>query len=794
MPKKPQRERRVGGLELQVLASGTWDAPASLFLTSLQSGDSYLFNCGEGLQRFCQEHGLKMAGRLRRVLLTRLTWEAIGGLPGALLTMHSTDHGGALRVHGPTGVAALVSSFRHFVVRSALPAAVTEHASDLSAPPLLLDEIGVRATPLLLHPDDADADADGDAAAPVPKRPRTDASFASAITAVPALCWLLEIPPAAPKFDAAAAEALGVPPGPLRGELCAGRPVTLADGSEVRPEQVLLAAGAAELVLIVDCPSAAHVRPLAAHPALAAHVGAATAQPLALVVHLTAAEVAATAEYVRFCAALPAATRQLLLNHAPQPQRLAFVASARLHLKLHAVHEGLFAWPPCQLPAMPTPPEMPASVVLADMLTKWVIRPADRAGVCRDDEAKLHRWCNSKGVAQSLVEADVREELERLPALLHELRALPPSLQLPPGTWQHSLRAAAPPLDHANAAAAVGAFAAAAAAPISETSEAGACAVAAASSARLLFLGTGASVPSKYRNVSSILLQCDGGGGGGDGGGGDAPLVGALLDVGEGTCASLRRHFGRRYAAAVRALQLVWISHIHADHHLGLVQLLEERSALAPGAPLVVIGPHALRLWLRDAAAALHAPLESRFVHSAAAAADPAVGGALRRLGAEWLRVAPVEHCSDAWAVGLQHTEGWGLVYSGDTRPCDAVVELGRALRPACRLLVHEATFDDSEAMAREAQMKRHSTIGEALGVGAAMGAWRVLLTHFSQRYPKLADPRIGGAPTAGAIVAFDQMVAPFALLRDLPRLMPALLCLFADELTDEDGLADVLG
>ena len=163
MPKKPQRERRVGGLELQVLASGTWDAPASLFLTSLQSGDSYLFNCGEGLQRFCQEHGLKMAGRLRRVLLTRLTWEAIGGLPGALLTMHSTDHGGALRVHGPTGVAALVSSFRHFVVRSALPAAVTEHASDFSAPPLLLDEIGVRATPLLLHPDDADADADADA-------------------------------------------------------------------------------------------------------------------------------------------------------------------------------------------------------------------------------------------------------------------------------------------------------------------------------------------------------------------------------------------------------------------------------------------------------------------------------------------------------------------------------------------------------------------------------------------------------------------------------------------------------
>ena len=70
----------------------------------------------------------------------------------------------------------------------------------------------------------------------------------------------------------------------------------------------------------------------------------------------------------------------------------------------------------------------------------------------------------------------------------------------------------------------------------------------------------------------------DGGGGGGDGGCGDAPLVCALLDVGEGTCASLRRHFGRRYAAAVRALP-------PGGRELELGNLVEEAALAVLGDP-----------------------------------------------------------------------------------------------------------------------------------------------------------------------------------------------------------------
>lgn len=51
-------------------------------------------------------------------------------------------------------------------------------------------------------------------------------------------------------------------------------------------------------------------------------------------------------------------------------------------------------------------------------------------------------------------------------------------------------------------------------------------------------------------------------------------------------------------------------------------------------------------------------------------------------------------------------------------------------------VLLHEATFDD--VMRSDARAKKHSTTSEAIGVGLAMRARRILLTHFSQRYQKL--------------------------------------------------------
>jgi hypothetical protein len=105
----------------------------------------------------------------------------------------------------------------------------------------------------------------------------------------------------------------------------------------------------------------------------------------------------------------------------------------------------------------------------------------------------------------------------------------------------------------------------------------------------VLMLGTAASVPGKYRNVSGALVQV---------------LRGArgslLLDAGEGTAGQLFNRFGAAGArAAIAELRCVWVSHMHADHHIGLLRILSQRARVAPGAaPLTVVGPNPLRKWL----------------------------------------------------------------------------------------------------------------------------------------------------------------------------------------------------
>jgi ribonuclease Z len=50
--------------------------------------------------------------------------------------------------------------------------------------------------------------------------------------------------------------------------------------------------------------------------------------------------------------------------------------------------------------------------------------------------------------------------------------------------------------------------------------------------------------------------------------------------------------------------------------------------------------------------------------------------------------------------------------YSGDTMPCDDLVEAGQG----ATLLIHEATLDDDNVVM--AVMKAHSTFGQAVEVG----------------------------------------------------------------------------
>jgi ribonuclease Z len=81
--------------------------------------------------------------------------------------------------------------------------------------------------------------------------------------------------------------------------------------------------------------------------------------------------------------------------------------------------------------------------------------------------------------------------------------------------------------------------------------------------------------------------------------------------------------------------------------------------------------------------------------------------------------------------------------------------------------------------MPDEALAKRHSMTGEAVRVGADAGAYRTLLTHFSQRYPKI--PVVAPSFQDSTCIAFDLMSVNLADVPRLPSYIPVLQHLFKD-------------
>lgn len=78
-----------------------------------------------------------------------------------------------------------------------------------------------------------------------------------------------------------------------------------------------------------------------------------------------------------------------------------------------------------------------------------------------------------------------------------------------------------------------------------------------------------------------------------------------LLDSGEGTYGQLVRHFGSTGAEQVlNDLRAIYISHLHADHHIGLIGILSKRqqmrinSLLDHNKPVYLLAPIQIMTWL----------------------------------------------------------------------------------------------------------------------------------------------------------------------------------------------------
>jgi ribonuclease Z len=290
----------------------------------------------------------------------------------------------------------------------------------------------------------------------------------------------------------------------------------------------------------------------------------------------------------------------------------------------------------------------------------------------------------------------------------------------------------------------------------------------------IITLGTGSALPSKYRNVSATLLR--------------VPGVGNyLFDCGENTLGQLQRVFNpEELTEVIRDLRVIWISHLHADHHLGTTSVIKawykirhsrvptdrqpDVESIASNVStygLSVVSHQHMIKWLREYSA-IEDYGYSRILPIAIQPGErgAATGSKLMLtlsdktfddkidekfvlrpedyetvFGLTDFQSCFVRHCFGAMAVSItfprspsdsKDVKPLKVSYSGDCRPSTNFARMGQDTT----VLIHEATFDDE--LKGDAVAKKHSTTSEALDIGAQMDAKAVILTHFSQRYQKI--------------------------------------------------------
>jgi ribonuclease Z len=291
----------------------------------------------------------------------------------------------------------------------------------------------------------------------------------------------------------------------------------------------------------------------------------------------------------------------------------------------------------------------------------------------------------------------------------------------------------------------------------------------------LFFAGTGGSLPTQRRGMPGILIRR---------GGEDI-----LVDCGEGTQRQLLRSVG------LADLDEIFITHLHADHWLGLPGMLKTFDLRSREAPLRLYGPRGIQdlvdgflkyvgrteyplyvtelqdgeLQERDGYDILPVAVS----HRGAALGyvfheldrpgvfDPARAASLGLTpGPDFGRVQrgeTVDGVSPEQVMGPTRA-GRKFTFSGDTRPSDA-------LREAAHLsdvLIHESTFAIEEA--ERAHLTGHSTAAQAAGVARDAEVKLLALNHISIRYPARLLKEEAREIFANTVVPhdFDTIEIPF--------------------------------
>jgi len=275
-------------------------------------------------------------------------------------------------------------------------------------------------------------------------------------------------------------------------------------------------------------------------------------------------------------------------------------------------------------------------------------------------------------------------------------------------------------------------------------------------SLRVVFLGTAGSIPTTERSLPAIAVQRKG------------ELI--LFDCGEG----VQRQMIQAKIGFHRKTK-VFITHMHGDHVLGLPGLIQTMSLLDREKKLEIYGPPGIKAFVeatqQTVQFTLTFPIEIFEIEKAGLICEekeyeayavwtnhviPSLAYALtekprpgkfhqekaKSLGVPkgplWSRLqhGSTVKLSDGRIVKPKDVlgpprPGRKIVYTGDTRPVEKLVELAENTD----LLIHDATFDDE--LAERAHEDGHSTSSQAAETAKKAGAKRLVLIHISARYKK---------------------------------------------------------
>lgn len=272
----------------------------------------------------------------------------------------------------------------------------------------------------------------------------------------------------------------------------------------------------------------------------------------------------------------------------------------------------------------------------------------------------------------------------------------------------------------------------------------------------LIFLGTGAGMPSKERNVTSVALN----------------LMAErnsfwLFDCGEAT-----QHQILHTQVKLGKIEKIFITHLHGDHLFGLPGLLGSRSMGGATDPLTLYGPAGIKAFIESALSLsgsyLTYPLEIVEIASGVVFKDsqfevstlplthgiPSFGYRIQqadkpgtldasRLIAVGVKPGPLfQRLKSGESVTLDNGQvvngsdyigpnqkGRCLAIFGDTTP----TEFGAQLAADVDVMVHETT---AEALMTELINDRgHSSTIQTAELARQAGAKKLIITHFSARY-----------------------------------------------------------